>query len=78
MGRRVGAVVAFPYSDALMASDLVWTEKTLDLFLVAPQRLLPGNRMISPVLVDSQRREDLIFFLSHASNRGNGRNSAQP
>ena len=63
MGRRAGAVPGFPYSEALQGSDLVWTEQSLDAFLVAPQRVLPGNRMISPALREPQRREDLIFFL---------------
>jgi len=63
MGRRAGAVPGFPYSEALQGTDLVWTEKTLDAFLAAPQRLLPGNRMLSPALREPQRRADLIFFL---------------
>ena len=78
MGRRVGAVAAFPYSDALRASNWVWTEETLDRFLAAPQRVLPGNRMLSAPLLNSQRREDLIFFLSRVWGRENGQNSAQP
>ncbi len=63
MGRRAGAVPGFPYSEALQGSDLVWTAQTLDAFLVTPQRVLPGNRMISPALREPQRRADLIFFL---------------
>ena len=78
MGRQVGAVPAFPYSDALRASNWVWTEETLDLFLSAPQSILPGNRMLSAPLLDSRRREDLLFFLSRVSGEGNGPNSAQP
>ena len=78
MGRQVGAVPAFPYSDALRASNWVWTEENLDLFLSAPQSILPGNRMLSAPLLDSRRREDLLFFLSRVSGEGNGPNSAQP
>ena len=78
LGRRVGAVAAFPYSEALRGSNLVWTEQTLDRFLAAPQRVLPGNRMLSASLVDSQRRADLIFFLSHVSGQGSEPNPAHP
>ena len=67
MGRRVGAVPGFPYSDALRGSDVVWTEQNLDAFLGAPQRLFPGNRMISPALREPQRRADLIFFLKQVN-----------
>ena len=67
MGRRVGVVPGFPYSEALRGSDLVWTEQNLDAFLGAPQRLLPGNRMISPALREPQRRADLIFFLKQVN-----------
>lgn len=75
MGRRVGSSSPFPYSDALRHSGLVWTKSTLDAFLASPQRLLPGNRMISPALGDSRRRGDLVFFLTEVWSRDSGPNA---
>lgn len=69
-GRGAGEAPDYPYSPALEASDLIWNEQTLDAFLAAPQRLIPGNRMLSPPLTDPARRADLIFFLTRASPSG--------
>lgn len=78
MGRRVGGVTDFPYSEALRASNRVWTEDTLDAFLASPQEFLPGNRMISPALGDFQRRRDLIFFLSQVWGQEAGKKASRP
>ncbi|MFP6641523.1 MAG: c-type cytochrome [Myxococcota bacterium] len=69
-GRPAARAPDYPYSPALEASGLVWNEQTLGAFLEAPQRVIPGNRMLSPPLTDAARRADLVFFLSRVSRSG--------
>jgi cytochrome c len=68
-GRRAGGLPRFAYSAAMQRSGLVWNARTLDAFLADPQRVVPGNRMISPGVADSSARADLVFFLIRAGGR---------
>ena len=63
-GRPAGDVKGFPYSPALLKTEVVWNARTMDAFLLSPQAIIPGNRMLSPPLRDIARRSDLVFFLS--------------
>ncbi|MOA16207.1 Cytochrome c2 precursor [compost metagenome] len=47
-------------------SRLVWDEKTLDLFLKGPTRLVPGTAMTYDGVPDPQERQDLIAYLKKA------------
>jgi len=56
---------AFPYTAALKASNLVWDAATLDRFLAAPTKVVPGTQM--PVAVPAQAaRDDVIAYLLSA------------
>src|SRR3546814_6417472 len=59
MGRQAGSVAGFNYSPALKASKIRWTEKTLDEYLAAPTKKVPGTRMVVRV-ADPARRAALI------------------
>ena len=61
-GRKAGGVPGYDYSAALKASDIVWTETTLDKWLTDPQALVPGTKMLFS-LDDAQDRADVIAFL---------------
>jgi cytochrome c len=45
VGRKAGSVAGFDYSPALRGSRIVWDAQTLDAWLAAPERLIPGQRM---------------------------------
>ena len=45
----------------------MWNEASLDAWLRAPQKLVPGNDMQFPGLPDARARADLIAFLKAAS-----------
>lgn len=62
VGRRAGSA-DFRYSAPLKASDLVWTPSTLDSFLSAPPRLVPGTRMVVSV-PDPEQRKAIIAYLA--------------
>ncbi len=66
LGRRAGSVAGFAYSPAMKNAKLVWDEKTLDLFLKAPTKLVPGTAMTYDGVADAQERQDLIAYLKKA------------
>jgi cytochrome c len=66
LGRRAGSVAAFPYSEAMKRSGLVWNADTLDRFLAAPLVAVPGTSMGYAGVADAEERADLIAFLASA------------
>lgn len=66
LGRRAGSVPGFAYSPAMKDSKLVWDEKTLDLFLKSPTKLVPGTFMTYDGVPEPQERQDLIAYLKKA------------
>jgi len=61
-GREAGAVDGFNYSPALKASKIRWDSKTLDEYLAAPTKKVPGTRMVIKV-DDPAKRAALISYL---------------
>lgn len=66
LGRRAGSVPGFAYSAAMRQSHIVWSDKTLDRFLAAPLKMLPGTAMTYAGVPDRQDRADLIAYLRQA------------
>lgn len=62
-GRRAGSVADYAYSQALKGSGLTWNAATLDRWLTAPQKLVPGTRMPFGGIPDKARRKAVIDFL---------------
>jgi cytochrome c len=63
-GRRAGVVPGYPYSEALRASGVVWTDATVSrLFEVGPDRFLPGSRMPLQRMPSARDRADLIAYI---------------
>jgi cytochrome c len=60
---RKAASTPFGYSAALKASNLTWTKANLDTFLKAPQKMVPGTRMVISI-PDDTKRHDLIAYLA--------------
>ena len=60
---RPAASTAFNYSTALKASKLKWDKKTLDTFLAAPMKLVPGTRMVIAV-TDPTQRAAVVTYLA--------------
>jgi len=56
-------VPGFRYSSAMKSSNIVWDEKSLDAFLTAPQKAVPGNTMPFAGIPNEQERTDLIAYL---------------
>jgi cytochrome c len=63
IGRHAGSVPGFHYSAAMKNSIVVWDEKSLDAFIMAPQKALPGTVMPFPGIPSQEERSDLIAYL---------------
>lgn len=55
IGRRAGST-DYAYSPAMRASNRLWNETTLDAYLAAPTRALPGTKMTVSVPRPEHRR----------------------
>ncbi|MDB5799448.1 MAG: cytochrome c family protein [Rhodocyclales bacterium] len=66
VGRKAGSVAGFPYSPAMKKANVVWTEKTLDRFLISPLKMVPGTTMTYDGVPDPQDRADLVAYLKQA------------
>jgi cytochrome c len=68
-GRKSASAANFNYSPAMRASGLTWDEATLDRFLAAPQKVVPGTRMTFSGLPDAAQRREVIQFLRDQASR---------
>lgn len=67
VGRRSGSAPGYNYSPAMRKAGLTWDAKTLDVFLTAPSRKVPGTKM--PIsIADPAKRAAVIAYL--AAHRG--------
>ncbi len=62
-GRQAGTLEGFKFSKAMMASDVVWDEATLDQFLTKPKKFIPKTKMGFPGLKKENQRADIIAYL---------------
>ena len=63
IGRHAGSAPGFRYSEVMKNSNIVWDEKSLDAFIMSPQKTLPGNLMPFPGIPSQEERRDLIAYL---------------
>lgn len=63
MGRRVGSLPGYQYSEELARSRLRWTPQTLNAWLEDPEQLVAGQRMGFQV-ESAAERADLIAYLA--------------
>ena len=66
-GRKAGTKAGYTFSNAFEASDVTWTEKTLDQFLAEPRPFIPGNKMVFPAIRKPEDRANLIAYLREAT-----------
>lgn len=67
LGRLAGSVPGFNYSAAMKNSRIRWDEKTLDLFLTEPLKLVPGTSMTYDGVANPEDRANLIAYLKHVN-----------
>jgi len=64
VGRKSGSIAGFRYSRAMKNANLVWDEQTLDAYIAAPQKEVPGNVMPFAGISDPGTRADIIAYLA--------------
>lgn len=62
-GQKAGAVPGYAYSAANKNSGLTWDEATLDEYLTAPMKKVPGTKMTYAGMADAAKRKEVIEFL---------------
>jgi cytochrome c len=63
-GRKAGSVRGYNYSKAMKESGIVWSSETLDRFLEAPLKVVPGTKMGYAGVKDSKDRAALIAYMA--------------
>lgn len=63
-GRKAGSEGGFVYSPAIKKAPIVWSRATLDTFLAAPTKLIPGTRMVIAVPAAPQRADVVAYLLT--------------
>jgi len=67
--RPSASVAGFQYSDALKASNIIWTKKNLDTYLTDPAAMIPNNKMPFKGLSSASERENIIEFLAQKKDK---------
>lgn len=70
-GRRAGTAQGYnTYSKAMQSSAIVWDERSLNVFLKDPMKIVPGTAMGYAGVKDDGERADLIAWLKEATRPG--------
>ena len=68
-GREAGTLKGYKYSKALLKSDIIWNEETINrLFDEGPDKVTPGTKMPIQRMKKFKDRNDLVMFLKKATN----------
>ncbi len=68
-GRMAGTEPGFTYSPAMRLSRIRWDRQTLDQFLLAPTKIVPGTLMTYSGVSDAAERQLLIAYLESATRK---------
>ena len=63
VGRKSATAPAYMYSPAMMKAGLTWDVPTLEVYLMGPQKKVPGTKMGFPGFSDPQDEADVIAYL---------------
>lgn len=63
IGRKAGTGQGYRYSSAMKAADFTWTAETIDRYLAAPKKFVPGNKMPFPGLKQADDRANVIAYI---------------
>ena len=62
-GTKSGEIPGYAFSDAMKSANLTWDEATLDKYLAAPAKVVPGTKMTYAGLADPAARKAIIEYL---------------
>ena len=67
-GKKAGSVKGYRYSKAMKNSDIIWTDCTLDQFLIKPRKYIKGTKMGYAGLKKKKDRASVILYLNQNSS----------
>jgi cytochrome c len=67
LGRKAGTVAGYNYSAAMQGSGIIWNRDTLARFLADPNMFIPGTKMVFAGIRNVAQLDDLIAYLSEAT-----------
>jgi cytochrome c len=68
MGRRIGTLPGYNYSDEFRELDIVWTKETIaKLFELGPHTYTPGTKMPEQKVIRPEDRKALVEFIAKAT-----------
>ncbi len=62
-GRKAGSSRGYAYSAAMRSAGIVWSARTVDAFIAAPQDVVPGNKMPFAGISETEQRQRLVAYL---------------
>jgi cytochrome c len=63
VGRKSATAPGYMYSPAMMKANLTWDVPTLQVYLMGPQKKVPGTKMGFPGFSDPMDEADVIAYL---------------
>lgn len=63
VGRHAASLPGYTYSSAMKKYDVTWEPDTLDHYLTAPMKTVPGTKMAFAGLQNEKDRQDVIAYL---------------
>ena len=69
VGRRSASVAGYAYSRGMQNANRTWTTTTLDAFLAAPTRAVPGTRMMTSVANPADRAAIVAYLATRRQPR---------
>lgn len=66
-GRKAGTLPGYAYSTAMKGSKLTWNAATLDTYLKAPAKSVPGTKMLVGA-PDAEQRAAVVAYLGTLKN----------
>jgi cytochrome c len=64
VGRKSATAPGYMYSAAMMMANLTWDMPTLQVYLMGPQKKVPGTKMGFPGFSDPADEADVIAYLN--------------
>ena len=68
VGRPVGSIAGFSYSDAIKGKGGDWTLDKINAFITSPKTYAPGTKMTFAGESDPQKRADIVDYLHTLSD----------
>lgn len=62
-GTKSGEIAGYAFSDAMKSANLTWDDATLDEYLTAPMKKVPGTKMVFAGIQNETEIDNLIAYL---------------